>query len=59
MYMTILVPDYFNLRRTYSEKALQDLINDQIEEETKKIHLFYTLLIVYFLMGYLFLIFFI
>ena len=57
--MTILVPDYLDLRRTYSEKALQDLINDQIEEETKKIRVFYTLLIVYFLIGYviLFLIF--
>ena len=29
--MTILVPDYFDLRRTYSEKALEELMENVVQ----------------------------
>ena len=53
--MSILVPDFYDLHRTYSEKALQDLVCDLAQQETKKeyrfICLFYTLVTVYFIFG--------
>tara|TARA_B100000963_G_scaffold359531_1_gene387116 strand:- start:2472 stop:2654 length:183 start_codon:yes stop_codon:yes gene_type:complete len=54
--MTILVPDYFDLRRTYSEKALEELMENvvqyNIENEYKKIYICYGFIIIVLVTSY-------
>ena len=54
--MSILVPDYFDLHRTYSEKALQELIENvveyNIENEYQKIYMCYGFIIIVLVTSY-------